>query len=277
MAPTARRMPVSRADIARPWTAWTWIAVPLLVALAPAAAQDRHYTGVAYAEDGSTVRYREEHWLYREGDVPTRLVLYRCPSGEPFARKLVHERGDAAAPDFDFVDARDGYREGARREGARWLIYVRKRTGAPMDTGLLAARQDMVIDAGFDAYVREHWAQLAGAARLGIAFVVPSRLDYLNLQLGAARDTRRSKCGERPREERQRDESEKFQLKARSVVAAARGEQRAFLVVATVVDAFAVGRKLHPRVARRRQFVFQSLLRLHVEDVNHILIGPAFL
>lgn len=190
MAPTARRMPVSRADIARPWTAWTWIAVPLLVALAPAAAQDRHYTGVAYAEDGSTVRYREEHWLYREGDVPTRLVLYRCPSGEPFARKLVHERGDAAAPDFDFVDARDGYREGARREGARWLIYVRKRTGAPMDTGLLAARQDMVIDAGFDAYVREHWAQLAGAARLGIAFVVPSRLDYLNLQLGAARDTR---------------------------------------------------------------------------------------
>lgn len=167
-----------------------WAALGLLAAVAStAAAEDRHYAGIAYADDNQTVRYREEHWLFRDAGVPTRLVLYRCPSGEPFARKLVRERGDAAAPEFDFLDARDGYREGAHRQDGGWQVYVRKREGAPVDTGLLPARSDMVIDAGFDAFVREHWTDLAGGVR-AIAFVVPSRLGYLNLQLGSARDSR---------------------------------------------------------------------------------------
>jgi len=151
-------------------------------------ALDRHYLGVASAENGSAVRYREEHWLFRADGVATRLVLYRCPSGEPFARKLVYDRGDPAAPDFDFEDGRDGYREGVRREGERWLVYARERGDAPMQTRLLQAVPDMVVDAGFDAYVREHWASLAGAARRDIAFVMPSRQDYLRLRLGDARD-----------------------------------------------------------------------------------------
>jgi len=186
MAPTPHRPQGPRHTLAGRCAA-LWLLAALMF---PAAAQDRHYTGIAYAEDGQTVRYREEHWLFRDAGVPTRLVLYRCPSGEPFARKLLRERGEAAAPEFDFLDARDGYREGVRRQGNGWLVYVRKREGAPLDTGLLEPRPDMVIDAGFDAFVREHWADLAGTARLGIAFVVPSRLDYLDLRLGSARDTR---------------------------------------------------------------------------------------
>lgn len=198
MAPPPHRKPGSASAGLGPWVLVELLVVRRLLAVfglfaalaSPAIAQDRHYAGVAYAEDGRTVRYREEHWLFRDAGVPTRLVLYRCPSGEPFARKLMRERDDAAAPDFDFVDARDGYREGVHRDGNRWRIYVRKGEGAPLDTGVLAARPDMVVDAGFDAFVREHWADFAGAAHLGIAFVVPSRLDYLDLQLGSARDTR---------------------------------------------------------------------------------------
>ena len=65
---------------------------------------------IAYARKGDTVLYRESHWRYRQEGVARRLVLYRCPDGRAFARKTVVERPAAQAPDFDFEDARDGYR-----------------------------------------------------------------------------------------------------------------------------------------------------------------------
>ncbi len=158
----------------------SWLVVALMGA--PCFAASQHYAGVAYGGKGEVV-YREEHWLYEINGVPTRLVLYRCPSGEPFARKLVSELPDAQAPDFELIDARDGYREGVRtREGHR-EVYVQTRASAPLQSAPLPTRQDAVVDAGFDAYVRAHWAALAAGRHLRVPFLVPSRLGYLDLSL----------------------------------------------------------------------------------------------
>ena len=142
-----------------------------------------HYSGMAYAADGGALRYREEHWLFREQGTLTRLVLYRCPGGQPFARKWLHYPNQPWAPDFTFEDARDGYQEGATRLQGAWRVYVRQRADAPTESADLPARPDTVVDAGFDAFVQSHWAALARPEGVQAAFVVPGRLGYLDLKL----------------------------------------------------------------------------------------------
>lgn len=166
---------------------------PYLICLALAApgahAADAHYLGTAYAKDGGAVVYREEHWLYSEGGAQRRLVLYRCPSGQPFARKLMQAAGPASAPDFDYIDGRDGYREGVREEQGQREVYVQKNRQSPLKSEPLPAKADGVIDAGFDAYVREHWDGIAGKRGTQVPFLVPSRFTYMNLRIDGASDS----------------------------------------------------------------------------------------
>jgi hypothetical protein len=110
------------------------------------------------------------------------LVLYRCPDGSPFARKHLRSVNGAQAPDFELLDARNGYEEGVRSDGAERLVFVRAdaragRRSAPLDGG-----SDLVVDAGFDAFVHDQWGALKGAAA-SVEFVVPSRLEALRFQV----------------------------------------------------------------------------------------------
>lgn len=159
------------------------LAVCLTAALlTPAAgAADLHYEGTAYAADGR-VAYREEHWLAAD----SRLVLYKCADGAPFARKRVAGGAEAIAPNFELVDGRDGYREGVRGAGGSRTVFYQEKAGAPEKSAPLPAAQGAVIDAGFDAYVRRRWDELGGARDLRIPFLVPDHLGYFDLKLSAA-------------------------------------------------------------------------------------------
>lgn len=155
----------------------------VLVLLAPlgASAANQHYVGYAYDSRDGVERYREEHWLVRDGARQDRLVLYRCPGGAAFARKWVRGAVDDPAPDFALYDQRDGYREGVdTRQGVR-TVYVQQRAGAPMQHRTLPLVDDAVVDAGFDAWLRANWQPPARPPR----FLVPSRLDWMPLTVQA--------------------------------------------------------------------------------------------
>ncbi|APP77181.1 hypothetical protein BJD12_20330 [Xanthomonas vesicatoria ATCC 35937] len=130
--------------------------------------------GDVFDADQGTLRYRESHWLLDDGG---RLVLYHCPNGQPFARKQVE--GGGTSPDFSLLDGRDGYREGVRkRNGVREMFQ--QQPGKPeRSTALPEGKDERVIDAGFDAYLRNHWDALASASQR-VDFVLPS----LQRQLG---------------------------------------------------------------------------------------------
>lgn len=159
-----------------------WLFVALVV-VAPCHALDRHYTAIAYDEASAQVRYREEHWLFEEAGVQRRLVVYRCPDGQPFARKRMRYAGTPWAPDFELLDNRDGYVEGARLAQGQWQVYVQRDAKARRETADLPVRADTVVDAGFDDYVRSHWDTLTAGAPLPAAFLMPARLGYLNVKL----------------------------------------------------------------------------------------------
>lgn len=142
-----------------------------------------HVEGRAYDGDGRLL-YRESHWLFDAPDGRTRLVLYRCPDGAPFARKWVRDHGQPQAPDFDLYDARQGYREGVRRraDGHR-EVYVQRDANATERTAPLNETPLPVIDAGFDAFLRNHWDSLAPQASLTVPFLLPSRLGTLDFKV----------------------------------------------------------------------------------------------
>ena len=137
------------------------------------------WTGIAYLADDGTPAYREIHYLL--GDES--LVVYTCPDGQPFARKTIREGADAQAPDFSMLDARWGYREGVRGSGEAREAFVQRTPEQAEKSAPLDLPADGVVDAGFDAYVRKHWAALAHGDTLRFKFLVPSKRTFYAFDL----------------------------------------------------------------------------------------------
>ena len=151
--------------------------VAFIALLVPALAlADRGYVGLATDLDGGAPLYEEHHYLRGTAQVPEeRLVLYRCPSGAAFARKQVRYGAAPMAPEFALDDARFGYREGAERIDGRWFAYVQRDAAAKPDRDTVEASARLVVDAGFDEFVRLHWDELQGGDPVPLDFLVPSR------------------------------------------------------------------------------------------------------
>jgi hypothetical protein len=152
-------------------------------------AADR-YDGLAYASRSGALVYRETHWRYMDRGTNARLVVYRCPSGDAFARKEVFDRSRGTAPDFDFFDARDGYREGVRTQAGRREVFWQPGRDATSVKRTIDVGARTVIDAGFDALIRSRWETLMAGETVSAAFLLPSRQDFLAVKIREQRRDR---------------------------------------------------------------------------------------
>ena len=160
----------------------------LLLANAPsmvAAASLSFEEGIARNPRTATEMYREQHWIRREGEQPVeRLVLYRCPNGSAFARKQIDYRPSVLAPNFMLDDHRAGYREGLRRSPGPAVFY-RDNSRTPERSVSVDSAQ-LVVDAGFDEFIRKQWAPLLAGKSLPLNFAVPSRLRSMSFSVSRA-------------------------------------------------------------------------------------------
>lgn len=176
-------VPCSRPDRS-PAVAWVVAAPFALAAGAAVAAPIERHDAVATTRDGSTVVHRETHWRLPGGDdALSRVVLYRCPDGTPFARKRLWGPADTAAPRFDFVDARDGYSEGVRATPAGLEVFWREDADAEERRAPVRAAPGVVFDAGFDAFVRAGWPAIRAGRALQARFLLPSRGEALPVRI----------------------------------------------------------------------------------------------
>lgn len=162
-----------------------------LLALANSVAADVAYVGEARDPERNTLRY-EEHHLVRvaDGRPRERLVSYRCPGGALFARKQVDYGAALAAPAFTLDDGRFGYREGARRDDEATTAFFRANADSAERSKRVVTSAPLVIDAGFDEFVRAHWDALQDGDTLAVDFLVPSRLESLGFKLRRTGTTR---------------------------------------------------------------------------------------
>jgi len=148
----------------------------LLIIAAPAVADTPtalRYRGIA-TDHGGAVLYQEDHLLNVDaaGD-EHRLVVYRCPSGEAFARKTLSRTAGTFVPDFELDDRRGDYREGVKRAGGAYRVFAGVGDEASRETDV-AAGPASVADAGFDAFVQAHRPALERGETLSMQFIIPS-------------------------------------------------------------------------------------------------------
>jgi hypothetical protein len=158
------------------------IACAVAVTPLPAWAAER-YEGLAYVRGTDRLAYRETDWLFTRDGVSQRLTLYRCADGQPFARKQVRDTPSGIAPDFEFVDGRDGYRVGVRTRAGSRQIFVQQNARAPTVVRPLPSDADGVIDAGFDAFIRARWGEFSAGRSTRIPFLVPDDFKYINFRI----------------------------------------------------------------------------------------------
>jgi hypothetical protein len=169
-----------------------YIAALAAIGLSASCVAGQYYQGYAYALDDGRPLYREAHWLYSDDGVEHRLVVYSCPDGAPFVRKRVDTAPGTATPDVDLFDARAGYLEGVRTRDGRREVFAQADARSPEHSAKLPlpTPPNAVIDAGFDAFVRQHWDTLSTSGTSPVLFLVPSELRYLDFSARVLRDSR---------------------------------------------------------------------------------------
>lgn len=161
-----------------------------VVSAAPAAALETvRYRAAARDLRTGEALYTEHHVERWVGGAPvTGEVEYRDPEGRTFARKRLDYRPGAAAPDFELVDQRSGFREGAVREPEGVGMFVQPEGGAPVSrrTVVPPGGADVVIDAGFHRFVVSRWDELMTGRPVEVAFAVPSEGRFFRFRIVVA-------------------------------------------------------------------------------------------
>jgi hypothetical protein len=143
----------------------------------------RAYQG--HASRDQRLLYEEHHLLrLQDNRLRGRRVLYRCPDGSAFARKDVRYGEPAFQPEFALVDARSGYREGFDLGSS----FVQSSATATLRRQPVRAGESLVVDAGFDEFVRTRWDALQRGETVRLDFLVPSRLSAYGFRVRKLRE-----------------------------------------------------------------------------------------
>lgn len=166
-------------------SAWMILLAVALMSISIANASDQSFTSYARDLRSGKLLYVESHYVRNAQQLDeSRVVLYRCSAGgPPFARKELNYGTTREQPVFSYRDARSGYTEGLKREVTGMQVFARDSAQAPLRQATAPANIHFVADAGFDEFVRQHWADLEAGNSVTFPFLIPSRLDYLTFKI----------------------------------------------------------------------------------------------
>ncbi|OFE13018.1 hypothetical protein PHACT_07600 [Pseudohongiella acticola] len=143
--------------------------------------------GTAWSTDKSEVLYREIHFANDPDLDLTTRVEYRTPDGELFGEKDIDYSVSTTAPAISQADHRNDARITTRHPNAEPGPYVELEV-RPHDSDEIQREQfdyeeGLIIDAGFDPFVREHWDRLVDGRRITTDFLVPARMDTVHISI----------------------------------------------------------------------------------------------
>ena len=148
------------------------------------------YIGEAYSlDDPDILLYREEHTLsLQEGKPVKRQVNYYSAEGELIASKENWYRSSPTQPDFILTDFRTDYREEAKStetSNTNTLTLILTENQETEQTQLTEFDYELVIDAGFDDFIRQHWDALQAGKTIPFSFASVARQTSVNFEVEA--------------------------------------------------------------------------------------------
>lgn len=137
-------------------------------------------TGEAFSVGQDTPVYTENHTINMQ--THTQRVEYLDPSGRAFVRKWVeyHSRGEL--PSFRQNDLRTRDSFGSYWQGSQ-LVMFRTDTHNRTEKKSLAEESNLVLDVGFDHFIRKHWEQILARQKVTMDFAHPYYLQVFALDV----------------------------------------------------------------------------------------------
>ena len=152
-------------------------------------AQVVRYRSNAYDMKTGKYMYTEnhaEHW--ENGKHAYSVVTYTDPQGKVMAVKRIVFRKSKISPDFDLSDKRTGLEEGARINGNSATLYHKQSSSEAKKSKTLSVPSPIVVDGGFDYFVRQNMQSLLAGKTLTGNFTVSHRLDYFPCRIYKVKD-----------------------------------------------------------------------------------------
>jgi hypothetical protein len=179
---------------------WSWLGLATLAHGAalegPSTSEQRSFQGLAYDRKSGDFLYTEEHEQSWDGArLVSARVTYRAPDGQVMATKTLDFANGVEKPSFRMDDVRDGYVEGVTVGASEIALFQRDNARSELERSTMATPARLVVDAGFNYYLRSHWEALARGETLEFDFAAPTRLDTFRFQ---ARRTGEKLVGARP-------------------------------------------------------------------------------
>jgi hypothetical protein len=182
------------------------LALPLLSGLllfalsAPLTAADNigQTVGSAYDLESDELLYRETHCV--SDDDLARDVIYQDAEGKLIARKKLDYSSGATTPSFVQQNFYSGELiEVALDEGVLSMAVVDANSGEALKSSEENPSQELpvVIDAGFDVFVRQNWDSLVAGESLTFQFPLSDRGSLIELRiqpLGCSYPTQSDQC-----------------------------------------------------------------------------------
>lgn len=139
-------------------------------------------TGLAYEPETKTIKYSEQHYYSSS----SHKVIYREADGNIFAEKTINYQANSTRPSLRQVNTRNGEVIDISNidDKVIHLTYKENDSALTIDEAL-ESTADIVIDAGFDMFIKENWSALKQGNTLYFDYLVPSRQSTVKLRARA--------------------------------------------------------------------------------------------
>ncbi len=165
---------------------FSYCATRLLVALSALIAMPLHaqpwIVGDAASVDSGELLYQEKHYRSDASALLSDRVEYVAPTGEVLVEKSLNGARSFITPEVEQNDLRSGTRFSVSDNGNSLDVRY-QRGGQNSESKRIEKEERLVVDAGFDPYVRAHWEALSAGETIRAEFFVPARLDTVKISI----------------------------------------------------------------------------------------------
>lgn len=137
--------------------------------------------GEAYDTDSKKLLYVEKH-RYVAGN--QHEVMYYDAAGELFAKKLLSYGQYEQAPAFEQTNDLRGEWIKVTEQGDQLKVEYREKADSLVFDKRIKVNDRLLVDAGFDRYVKLNWDALLQNQKREIDYLVPSRLTTVGFEVG---------------------------------------------------------------------------------------------
>lgn len=143
------------------------------------------FKGYAYSQDQKTLLYSEHHIVKvnSHGEPQTAKVSYFSDTGELMAVKHLKYHETGYLPNFEYKNllTKQGFKV---NDYEKHVAIIIEQEGSESKEKVKKEEQNpMIVDAGFDVFMRANWTDLLAGDKKEVAFLSPTRAMFIAFEI----------------------------------------------------------------------------------------------